>query len=67
MTLNELSILKNGVLDSVEAYTDARLENLPFAKTEIGVVSGVYIEKTISGITTLIPVTVNTPISNDKL
>ena len=37
-----------------------------FAKTEIGVVSGVYIEKTISGIKTLIPVTVNTPISNDK-
>lgn len=67
MTLNELSILKNGVLDATEAYVDARLENLPFAKTEIGVVSGVYIEKTISGIKTLIPVTVNTPISNDKL
>lgn len=40
MTLNELSILKNAVLDATESYVDEMLkaENLPFSRTEIGVV-----------------------------
>ena len=32
------SIIKNAVLDATEAYVDARLDNLSFVKTQIGVV-----------------------------
>ena len=39
MTLNEVNIIKNAVLDATEAYVDARLSNSPFVKTQIGVVS----------------------------
>ena len=38
MTQNEVSILKNAVLDATEAYVDARLSVLDFVKTQIGVV-----------------------------
>lgn len=38
MTQNEVDIIKNAVLDSTEAYVDARLDNLDFVKTQIGVV-----------------------------
>ena len=38
MTQNEVSIIKNAVLDATEAYVDARLDVLNFVKTQIGVV-----------------------------
>lgn len=38
MTQNEVSIIKNSVLDATEAYVDARLSMASFVKTEIGVV-----------------------------
>lgn len=38
MTQNEVSIIKNAVLDATEAYVDARLGVLDFVKTQIGVV-----------------------------
>ena len=38
MTQNEVSIIKNAVLDATEAYVDARLSVLDFVKTQIGVV-----------------------------
>lgn len=38
MTQNEVSIIKNAVLDATEAYVDARLANADFVKTQIGVV-----------------------------
>ena len=40
MTLNEVNILKNAVLDATEAYVDARLAVADFAKTQIGVTEG---------------------------
>ena len=39
MTQNEVSIIKNAVLDATEAYVDARLSMASFVKTEIGVVT----------------------------
>ena len=39
MTQNEVSIIKNAVLDATEAYVDARLAMASFVKTEIGVVT----------------------------
>lgn len=38
MTQNEVSIVKNSVLDSTEAYVEARLSVLDFVRTQIGVV-----------------------------
>ena len=38
MTQNEVSIIKNSVLDATEAYVDARLAVADFVKTQIGVV-----------------------------
>ena len=38
MTQNEVSIIKNSVLDSTEAYVEARLAVADFVKTQIGVV-----------------------------
>lgn len=38
ITQNEVSIIKNAVLDCTEAYVDARLETLNFVKTMIGTV-----------------------------
>ena len=38
MTQNEVSIIKNAVLDATEAYVDARLGMANFVKTQIGVV-----------------------------
>lgn len=38
MTQNEVSIIKNSVLDSTEAYVEARLSVLDFVRTQIGVV-----------------------------
>ena len=38
MTLNEVNIIKNAVLDATEAYVDARLSVADFAKTQIGVI-----------------------------
>lgn len=38
MTQNEVSIIKNAVLDATEAYVDARLSAADFVKTQIGVV-----------------------------
>ena len=38
MTQNEVSIIKNAVLDATEAYVDARLNVLDFVRTQIGVV-----------------------------
>ena len=40
MTLNEVNIIKNSVLDATEAYVDARLSSSDFVKTQIGVVQG---------------------------
>ena len=40
MTQNEVDIIKNAVLDSTEAYVDARLSTLDFVKTQIGVTVG---------------------------
>lgn len=40
MTLNEVNIIKNSVLDATEAYVDARLSVADFAKTQIGVTEG---------------------------
>lgn len=40
MTQNEVDIIKNAVLDSTEAYVDARLSKLDFVKTQIGVTVG---------------------------
>jgi lipopolysaccharide export system protein LptA len=40
MTLNEVNIIKNSVLDATEAYVDARLSIADFAKTQIGVTEG---------------------------
>lgn len=40
MTQNEVSIVKNSVLDSTEAYVEARLSVLDFVRTQIGVVQG---------------------------
>lgn len=40
MTLNEVNIIKNSVLDATEAYVDARLNSSDFVKTQIGVTSG---------------------------
>lgn len=40
MTQNEVDILKNSVLDSTEAYVEARLAVLNFVKTQIGVTVG---------------------------
>lgn len=42
MTQNEVSIIKNAVLDATEAYVDARLETLAFVQTQIGVVIDSY-------------------------
>ena len=39
MTRNEVSIIKNAVLDATEAYVDARLKVADFVKTQIGVVT----------------------------
>ena len=39
MTLNEVNIIKNSVLDATEAYVDARLNSSDFVKTQIGVVT----------------------------
>ena len=39
MTQNEVSIIKNSVLDATEAYVDARLAMADFVKTQIGVVT----------------------------
>ena len=39
MTQNEVSIIKNAVLDCTEAYVDARLSVLDYVKTQIGVLS----------------------------
>lgn len=41
MTNEELDLFKKAILDSTEAYVDARFETLPFVKTEIGVIEGV--------------------------
>ena len=41
MTQNEVSIIKNAVLDATEAYVDARLSAADFVKTQIGVVKEV--------------------------
>ena len=41
MTQNEVSIIKNAVLDATEAYVDARLSAADFVKTQIGVVRSV--------------------------
>ena len=38
MTQNEVSVIKNAVLDATEAYVDARLSVLDFVRTQIGVV-----------------------------
>lgn len=38
MTQNEVSIIKNSVIDATEAYVEARLNVLDFVKTQIGVV-----------------------------
>lgn len=38
MTQNEVGIIKNSVLDSTEAYVEARLSVLDFVRTQIGVV-----------------------------
>lgn len=38
MTQNEVDIIKNSVLDSTEAYVEARLNVLNYVKTQIGVV-----------------------------
>ena len=38
MTQNEVSIIKNSVIDATEAYVEARLSVLDFVKTQIGVV-----------------------------
>lgn len=38
MTQNEVSIIKNSVIDATEAYVEARLSVLNFVKTQIGVV-----------------------------
>ena len=40
MTLNEVNIIKNSVLDATEAYVDARLAVADFVKTQIGVTQG---------------------------
>lgn len=40
MTQNEVSIIKNAVLDATEAYVDARLTALDFVKTQIGTTVG---------------------------
>ena len=40
MTQNEVSIIKNAVLDATEAYVDARLSVADFVKTQIGVTQG---------------------------
>lgn len=40
MTQNEVSIIKNSVLDATEAYVDARLNMADFVKTQIGVTQG---------------------------
>lgn len=40
MTKNEVNIVKNSVLDSTEAYVEARLSVLDFVRTQIGVVQG---------------------------
>ena len=39
MTQNEVSIIKNAVIDATEAYVEARLGVLDFVKTQIGVVT----------------------------
>lgn len=44
MTQNEVSIIKNAVLDCTEAYVDARLSVLDFVRTQIGVVQS-YTER----------------------
>ena len=44
MTQNEVSIIKNAVLDATEAYVDARLSVLDFVKTQIGVVQS-YVQR----------------------
>ena len=38
MTQNEVSIIKNSVMDGTEAYVDARLEALDFVRTQVGTV-----------------------------
>lgn len=40
MTNEEVDLIKKAILDSTEAYVDARFENLPFVKTEVGVIEG---------------------------
>lgn len=40
MTQNEVSIIKNAVLDATEAYVDARLGQATFVKTQIGTTVG---------------------------
>lgn len=44
MTQNEVSIIKNAVLDATEAYVDARLSSADFVKTQIGIVQS-YTER----------------------
>ena len=41
MTQKEVEILKKSFLDSLETYVNARLQNLDFVKTQIGVVTDV--------------------------
>ena len=40
MTNEEVNLLKEAILNSMEAYVDARFARLPFVKTEIGVIEG---------------------------
>lgn len=40
MTNEEVNLLKEAILSSMEAYVDARFARLPFVKTEIGVIEG---------------------------
>ena len=46
MTQNEVDIIKNSVLDSTEAYVEARLAVADFVKTQIGVVTSAYLNPT---------------------
>ena len=44
MTQNEVTIIKNAILDSTEAYVEAKLATCDFVKTQIGVVQS-YVER----------------------
>ena len=45
MTQKEVETLKKSFLDSIEAYVNARLQNLDFVKTQIGVVTDVTLDE----------------------